>query len=84
LAGLQKNNNKHNNNRESYSLYNVVSVREEFWVSPWFVSQAKNVIRGAYKLIIIYITIATTKYTNVGMCRPIPLVIISQNSVFDM
>jgi len=84
LAGLQKNNNKHNNNRESYSLYNVVSVREEFWVSPWFVSQAKNVIRSAYKLIIIYITIATAKYTNVGVCRPIPLVIISQNSVFDM
>ena len=32
----------------SYSLYNVVSVREEFWVSPWFVSHAKNVICGAY------------------------------------
>ena len=49
MAGLQKN-NKHNNNdkNESYSLYNVVSVREEFWVSPWFVSHAKNVIRGAY------------------------------------
>ena len=34
--------------KKSYSLYNVVSVREEFWVSPWFVSHAKNVIRGAY------------------------------------
>ena len=33
---------------KSYSLYNVVSVKEEFWVSPWFVSYAKNVIRGAY------------------------------------
>ena len=44
-----KNNNKHNNNdKKSYSLYNVVSVREEFWVSPWLVSHAKNVIRGAY------------------------------------
>ena len=44
-----KNNNKHNNNdKKSYSLYNVASVREEFWVSPWFVSHAKNVIRGAY------------------------------------
>ena len=44
-----KNNNKHNNNdKKSYSLYNVVSVREEFWVSPRFVSHAKNVIRGAY------------------------------------
>jgi len=44
----KKNNNKHNNNKKSFSLYNVVSVREEFWVSPWFVSHAKNVIRGAY------------------------------------
>ena len=34
--------------KKSYSLYNVVSVREEFWVSPWFVSHAENVIRGAY------------------------------------
>ena len=34
--------------KKSYSLYNVVSVREEFWVSPWFVSHAKNAIRGAY------------------------------------
>ena len=34
--------------KKSYSLYNVVSVREEFWVSPWFVSHAKNVIPGAY------------------------------------
>ena len=34
--------------KKSYSLYNVVSVREEFWVSPWFASHAKNVIRGAY------------------------------------
>ena len=34
--------------KKSYSLYNVVSVREEFWVSPWFVSHAKNVTRGAY------------------------------------
>ena len=34
--------------KKSYSLYNVVSVREEFWVSPLFVSHAKNVIRGAY------------------------------------
>ena len=34
--------------KKSYSLYNVVSVREEFWVSPWFVSHAKNVIRGAF------------------------------------
>jgi len=25
-----------------------VSVKEEFWVSPWIVSHAKNVIRGAY------------------------------------
>ena len=23
-------------------------VREEFWVNPWLVSHAKNVIRGAY------------------------------------
>ena len=30
--------------KKSYSLYNVVSVREEFWVSPRFVSHAKNVI----------------------------------------
>ena len=46
---LTKNNNKYNNNdKKSYSLCNVVSVREEFWVSPWFVSHAKNVIRGAY------------------------------------
>jgi len=43
----KKNNNKHNNNKKSFSLYNVVSVREEFWVSPWFVSHAKNVMRGA-------------------------------------
>ena len=34
--------------KKSYGLYNVVSVREKFWVSPWFVSHAKNVIRGAY------------------------------------
>ena len=33
---------------KSYSLYNVVSVREELWFSPWFVSYAKNVIRGTY------------------------------------
>ena len=26
--------------KKSYSLHNVVSVREEFWVSPWFVSHA--------------------------------------------
>ena len=45
----KKNDNKHNNNdKKSYSLCNVVSVREEFWVSPWFVSHAKNVIRVAY------------------------------------
>ena len=25
-----------------------MSVKEEFWVSPWFVSRAKNIIRGAY------------------------------------
>ena len=25
-----------------------MSVREEFWVSPWLVSHAENVIRGAY------------------------------------
>ena len=25
-----------------------MSVREESWVSPWFASHAKNVIRGAY------------------------------------
>ena len=30
----------------SYSFCNVVSVREEFWVSPRLVSHAKNVIRG--------------------------------------
>ena len=34
--------------KKNYSLYKAVSVREEFWVSPWFVSHAKNVIRGAY------------------------------------
>ena len=34
--------------KKSYGLYNVVSVREKFWVSLWFVSHAKNVIRGAY------------------------------------
>ena len=33
---------------KSYSLYNVVSVREEFCVNPWLVSHAKNVICGAY------------------------------------
>ena len=77
LGWLTKNSNKHNNNKKSYSLYNVVSVREEFWVSQWLVSQAKNVIRGAYKLITIYRTIATTKYTNVGVFGSIPLVSIS-------
>jgi len=41
-------NNKNNNNKKSYSLHNVVSVREEFWVSPWSASHAKNEIRGAY------------------------------------
>ena len=25
-----------------------MSVREEFWVSPWLVSHAENVVRGAY------------------------------------
>ena len=25
-----------------------MSVGEEFWVSPWLVSHAENVIRGAY------------------------------------
>ena len=25
-----------------------MSVREEFWVSPWLVSYAENVLRGAY------------------------------------
>ena len=34
--------------KESFPFYIVVSVREEFWVSPWLVSHAKNVIRGAY------------------------------------
>ena len=34
--------------KKSFWLYNVVSVREEFWVSPWLVSHAENVIRGAY------------------------------------
>ena len=33
---------------KSYSFYNVVSVREEFWVGPWLVSHAENVILGAY------------------------------------
>jgi len=28
--------------KKSYSLFNVVSVREEFWISPWFVSHAKK------------------------------------------
>ena len=32
----------------TYSLYSVVSVIEEVWVSPWFVYHAKNVILGAY------------------------------------
>ena len=34
--------------KESFTFYVVVSVREEFWVSPWLVSHAENVIRGAY------------------------------------
>jgi len=25
-----------------------VSVREKFWVGPWFASNAKNIIRHAY------------------------------------
>ena len=29
-------------------FYNVVSVREEFWVSLWLVSHAENAIRGVY------------------------------------
>ena len=33
---------------KSFSCYNAVSVREEFWVSPWLLSHAENVIRGAY------------------------------------
>ena len=33
---------------KSFRFYNVVSVREEFWVSPSLVSLAENVIRGAY------------------------------------
>ena len=48
ISWLTKNNNKYNSNKKSYSLYNVVSVRKEFWVSPWFVSYAPNVTRGAY------------------------------------
>ena len=32
----------------SYSLYKVVSVREEFWFSQWFASHARAVIRGVY------------------------------------
>ena len=34
--------------KKSFTFYIVVSVREEFWVSPWLVSHAENVIRGAY------------------------------------
>ena len=34
--------------KKSFRFYNVVSVREEYWVSPWLVSPAENVIRGAY------------------------------------
>ena len=50
LGWLAKNNNKNNNNgnKKSYSLYKVVSVGEEFWVSPWFVSHVINIILGAY------------------------------------
>ena len=33
---------------KSFSFYNVVSVRGQFLVSPWLVSHAENVIRGAY------------------------------------
>ena len=33
---------------KSYSFYNAVSVKEEFWVSPWLVSYTENVIRGTY------------------------------------
>ena len=61
--------------RKSFGLYNVVSVRGEFWVSPWRVSHAENVIRGAYddcghfncyvvevKLLIIIIKIIITMH----------------------
>ena len=48
LGWLTKKNKHNNNDKKSYSSYNVVPVREEFWVSPWFVSHAKNVIHGAY------------------------------------
>ena len=34
--------------KKNFRFYNVVSVREEFWVSPWLVSHAENVISGAY------------------------------------
>ena len=34
--------------KKSFTFYIAVSVREEFWVSPWLVSHAENVIRGAY------------------------------------
>ena len=34
--------------KKIFRFYNVMSVREEFWVSSWLVSHAENVIRGAY------------------------------------
>ena len=34
--------------KNNFTFYIVVSVRKEFWVSPWLVSHAENVIRGAY------------------------------------
>ena len=34
--------------KKGFTFYIVVLVREEFWVSPWLVSHAENVIRGAY------------------------------------
>ena len=34
--------------KKSFRFYNVVLEREEFWASPWLVSHAENVVRGAY------------------------------------
>ena len=33
---------------KNFRFHNVVSVREEFWVSPWIVSHVENVIRGVH------------------------------------
>ena len=40
--------------KKSFTFYIVVSVREEFSVSPRLVSHAENVIRGACYILLIF------------------------------